>query len=176
MDLKQSFASVRFIIKESFLVVGIETDINYNVITGTDSIAGLYDRWNSEKFVERIPDQVNQNVTYGMTCESGEDDTAKYIVCVEVSTLDNLYSGLIGRRFETCAYAVFDTTSDMETSGEFWSYFYKTWLLEQGLKQPEAVYTKNNNVFTRLPNFEVYDADFKDGSSKILIYAPILRK
>lgn len=174
MNLKQSFDSVRFVTKESFLVVGIETDINYNV--GTDNIGGLYSRWNGEKLVDQIPDQINYPVVYGMTHESGEDDTAKYLVCVEVSTLDNLSAGFIGRRFDSCEYAVFDTTLDMETSGEFWRYFYTIWLSEQGLEQPEAVYTKNKNIFTRLPNFEVYDANFKDGSSRIQIYAPILRK
>ena len=174
MNLKQSFDSVQFVTKESFLVVGIETDINYNI--GTDNIGDLYDVWNSEKLVELIPDQVNFPVEYGMTHESGEDDTAKYMIGVEVSTLDNLPTGLIARRFGSCEYAVFDTTLGMETSGEFWRYFYKTWLREQGLEQPQAVYTKNKNVFTRLPNFEVYDANFKDETSEIQIYAPILRK
>lgn len=174
MELKQCFENVRFVTKESFLVVGIEADIDYNI--GTDNIGDLYDRWNSEKLVELIQDQVNYPVVYGMTHESGEDDTAKYMIAVEVSTLDNLPSGLIARRFDSCEYAVFDTTLDMETSGEFWKYFYKTWLSEQGLEQPQAVFTKNKNLFTRLPNFEVYDANFKDGTSKIQIYAPILRK
>ncbi|MCB2290491.1 AraC family transcriptional regulator [Clostridium sp. CS001] len=174
MDLKQSFDNVQFITKESFLVVGIETDINYNI--GTDNIGDLYDRWNSQKLVELIPDQVNFPVEYGMAHESGEDDTAKYMIGVEVSTLESLPTGLIARRFDTCEYAVFDTTLGMETSGDFWRHFYKTWLREQGLEQPEAVYTKNKNIFSRLPSFEVYDANFKDETSRIQIYAPILRK
>lgn len=174
MDLKHSFDNVRFVKKESFFVIGIEADINYNI--GTDNIGGLYHRWNSENLIDKIPDQVNHRITYGMTHESGEDDTAKYLVGVEVSTLENLPSGLIGRRFDTCEYAVFDTTLGMVFSGKFWRYFYGTWLAEQGLEQPEAVYTKNKNTFTRLPNFEVYDEHFKDESSAILIYAPILRK
>lgn len=174
MNLKQSFDSVQFVTKESFLVVGIETDINYNI--GTDNIGDLYDQWNSEKLEELIPDQVNYPVVYGMTHESREDDTAKYMIGVEVSTLDNLPCGLIARRFDSCEYAVFETTLDMETSGEFWKYFYKTWLYEQGLEQPQAVYTKNKYTYSRLPAFEVYDANFKDGTSRIQIYAPILRK
>ncbi|HAK42552.1 MAG TPA: hypothetical protein DCM59_07415 [Clostridium sp.] len=174
MDLKQSFNSVQFITKESFLVVGIETDINYNI--GTDNIGDLYEQWNREKLVELIPDQVNFLVEYGMTHESGEDDTAKYMIGVEVSTLDNLPSGFIARRFDSSEYAVFDTTLGMETSGEFWRYFFKTWLCEQDLEQPQTVYTKNKNVFSRLPSFEVYDANFKDETSRIKIYAPILRK
>lgn len=174
MDLKQSFNSVQFITKESFLVVGIETDINYNI--GTDNIGDLYEQWNREKLVELIPDQVNFPVEYGMTHESGEDDTAKYMIGVEVSTLDNLPSGFIARRFDSSEYAVFDTTLSMETSGEFWRYFFKTWLCEQDLEQSQTVYTKNKNVFSRLPSFEVYDANFKDETSRIKIYAPILRK
>jgi AraC family transcriptional regulator len=174
MNLKQSFENVQFVTKESFLVVGIETDIDYN--RGTNNIGDLYDQWNSEKLVELIPDQVNYPVEYGMTHESAEDDTAKYMIGVEVSTLDNLPSGLIARRFDTCEYAVFETTLEMETSGEFWKYFYKTWLYEQGLEQPQTVYTKNKYTYSRLPAFEVYDANFKDETSKIQIYAPILRK
>ncbi|GAA0125003.1 hypothetical protein UT300019_09050 [Clostridium sp. CTA-19] len=111
-----------------------------------------------------------------MTHESRENDTAKYMIGVEVSTLDNLPTGCIARRFDTCEYAVFDTTLDMETSGEFWKYFFKTWLSEQGLEQPQTVYTKNKYVYSKLPSFEVYDANFKDGTSKIQIYAPIVRK
>ncbi|WP_461614470.1 AraC family transcriptional regulator [Clostridium sp. Marseille-QA1073] len=174
MDLKQCFENVKFVTKESFLVVGIEADIDYNI--GTDNIGDLYDQWNNENLVELIPDQVNHPVVYGMTHESRGNDTAKYMVGVEVSTLDNLPSGLIARRFDTCEYAVFDTILAMETSGEFWKYFYKTWLREQGLEQPQTIYTKNKYVYSKLPSFEVYDANFKDESFMIKIYAPILRK
>ena len=174
MDLKHCFENVKFITKESFLVVGIETDIDYNL--GTNNIGNLYDKWNNENLVELIPDQINYPVVYGMTHESDENDTAKYMIGVEVSTLKNLPSGFIARKFDTCEYAVFETTLDMETSGEFWRYFYKTWLSEQNLKQPQSICTKNKNIYTKLPNFEVYDVNFKDETSKIQIYAPIIRK
>ena len=174
MDLKHCFENVKFITKESFLVVGIETDIDYNL--GTNNIGNLYDKWNNENLVELIPDQINYPVVYGMTHESDENDTAKYMICVEVSTLKNLPSGFIARKFDTCEYAVFETTLDMETSGEFWRYFYKTWLSEQNLKQPQSICTKNKNIYTKLPNFEIYDSNFKDYTSKIQIYAPIIRK
>ena len=151
-----------------------ETDIDYNI--GTNNIGDLYDLWNSQNLIDIIPDQVNYSVVYGMTHESGEDDTAKYMIGVEVSTLDNLPSGFIARRFDTCEYAVFETTLAMVASGDFWKYFFKTWLHEQSLEQPQTVHTKNNYVYSRLPNFEVYDADFKDLSSRIQIYAPILMK
>lgn len=176
MELKKSFDNVRYIKKDSFFVIGIEADINYNGIgKGTGYISDLYERWNRENLIESIPNQVNKKLCYGMTHESNEDDTAKYIVCTEVSTLENLPVGLIGRKFSACEYAVFETTLEMETSGQFFRYFFGTWLKEQGLSQPDAVHTKKNNLFTRYPIFEVYDENFIDKSSKILIYAPILR-
>lgn len=99
-----------------------------------------------------------------------------YTVKEYVSTLSNLPSGLIARRFDSCDYAVFETTLAMEDSGDFWRYFFKTWLPEQGLQQPETTYTKNKNTYSKLPSFEVYDESFKDLSSTIKIYAPIIRK
>ncbi len=177
MDLKNVFDNVRFVKKDSFLVVGIETDINYNGIgKGTDYISDLYDRWNTEKLIEKIPDQVNDLLTYGMTHESNADDTAKYIIAVEVSSLEHLPAGLIGRRFEACEYAVFECTLEEETSGRFFQYFFSTWLKEQGLSQPDSVHTALGNTFSRYPTFEVYDKNFVDESSKIEIYIPITRE
>lgn len=177
MDLKNVFDNVRFVKKDSFLVVGIETDINYNGIgKGTDYISDLYDRWNTENLIEKIPDQVNDLLTYGMTHESNADDTAKYIIAVEVSSLEHLPAGLIGRRFEACEYAVFECTLEEETSGRFFQYFFSTWLKEQGLSQPDSVHTALGNTFSRYPTFEVYDKNFVDASSKIEIYIPITRE
>lgn len=176
MDLKNVFENVQFVKKESFLVVGIETDINYNGVgKGTDYISDLYQRWNAEKLIENIPDQVNDSLTYGMTHESNEDDTAKYIVAVEVSTLAHLPAGLVGRRFEACEYAVFECTLEDETSGRFFQYFFSTWLKEQGLCQPDSVNTALGNTFSRYPTFEVYDKNFVDSSSKIKIFIPVTR-
>lgn len=177
MDINQSFENVIFESKGSFYVIGIETDINYNGIgKGTGYIADLYERWNSECFLDQIPDRVNGKVIYGITHEETEDDAAKYMICAEVSSLANIPSGFIGRKFNTCEYAIFETTLDVIFAGEFWRYFFKTWANEQGFEIPEVVYSKRNNILTRCPAFEVYDETWKDSSSIIKIYAPILRK
>ncbi|QHT63014.1 AraC family transcriptional regulator [Paenibacillus lycopersici] len=176
MDLHRVFENVRFVKKEAFYVVGIETDIHYNSSDGTHSIGGLYKRWNEEKLIDRIPDQVNDTLTYGMTYETSEDDTAKYCVAVEVSTLERLPAGFIARKFEACEYAVFQCTLEDETSGRFFQYFFKTFLKERNLSQPEAITTKHGNTYSaRYPVFEAYDRHFVDESSTIEIYAPILR-
>lgn len=176
MELKKVFEKVQFVKKDSFLVVGIETDINYHTSEGTHSIGDLYKQWGNENLIEKIPDQVHDHLCYGMTHSETEDDTAKYIVAVEVSTLENIPTGLIGRRFDTTEYAVFDCTLEDETSGNFFQYFFKTFLKENNLSLPDEVFTKNGNTYSRYPLFEVYDKHFKNETDAIQIYAPIIRR
>ncbi|MDF2543395.1 MAG: transcriptional regulator, AraC family [Herbinix sp.] len=175
MELKKVFEKVHFVKKDSFLVIGIETDINYHTSEGTHSISDLYKQWGNENLIEKIPNQVHDHLCYGMTHSETENDTAKYIVAVEVSTLENIPTGLIGRRFDAVEYAVFDCTLEDETSGNFFQYFFKTFLKENNLSLPDAVITKNGNTYSRYPLFEVYDKHFKNETDPIQIYAPILR-
>lgn len=91
------------------------------------------------------------------------------MIAVEVSTLDNLPVGYLGRKFEACEYAVFDCTLDDVTSGRFWHHFYTVFLKETNLSQPEAITTIRGNTFpSRHPYFEVYGKTFQ-------IYAPIIK-
>lgn len=176
MELKKVFEKVQFVKKDSFLVIGIETDINYHTSDGTHSISDLYKQWGNENLIEKIPNQVHDQLCYGMTHSETENDTAKYIVAVEVSTLENIPTGFIGRRFDASEYAVFDCTLEDETSGNFFQYFFKTFLKENNLSLPDAVLTKNGNTYSRYPLFEVYDKNFKNETDPIQIYAPIVRK
>lgn len=174
-EFHKIFENVRFVKKDAFFVAGIETDIHYHGPDGTKSISWLYGRWHRENRFIDLPDQVNERMTYGITHEETQYDSAKYMVAVEVSTLENLPPGYIGRRFEECEYAVFDCTLEDETSGRFWNYFYQTFLKEQGLSQPDAVTGPRGYTWSRYPKFEVYDKDFRDNWSHIQIYAPIFR-
>lgn len=176
-DLGKYFDKVEFIKKDKFFVIGIETDINYNNKNGTKGISGLYNRWNEEKIIDLIPDQVNEKITYGMTYETTEEDTAKYMVAVEVKTLENIPSiGVVGKCFDACEYAVFECTLEDETNGSFYQYFFTDFLKKYNLELPESITTKKGVTYTKYPVFEVYNSDFKDESSMIKIYAPILRK
>lgn len=175
MELKKVFEKVHFVKKDSFWVIGIETDINYHSSEGTSSIGDLYEKWNNEDLIEQIPDQVNDHLCYGMTHSETENDTAKYMIGVEVSTLEHLPVGFIGRRFEAVEYAVFDCTLEDETSGRFFQYFFTTFLKENNLGLPDSVTTKNGNTYSRYPLFEVYDKHFKEETDPIQIYAPIKR-
>ena len=177
VEFRKIFENTRYIKKEAFFAIGIETDITYSSPNheGLKSIDWLYGRWHKEERFRNIPDQINNGLTYGITHEETQYDTAKYMVAVEVSTLDNLSPGYIGRKFKECEYAVFDCTLENETSGKFWNYFFTVFLKEQGLSQPDAVTTNLGYTFSRYPKFEVYDKNFRDNSSRIQIYAPIIR-
>ena len=174
-EFRGIFENARYVKKDAFWAAGIETDINYHSPEGTKSIDWLYGQWHREERFKNIPDQVNDGLTYGITHEETMYDTAKYMVAVEVSTLGNLPPGYIGRRFSGCEYAVFNCALEDETSGKFWNYFFTVFLKEHELSQPDAVTTNLGNTFSRYPKFEVYDKNFKDNSSRIQIYAPVIR-
>jgi len=174
--LRKIFEKVRFVKKAAFFAAGIETDIHYNDgLNGLKSIDWLYGRWHRENRFADIPDRVDDGLTYGMTHEETMYDTAKYMVAAEVSTLENLPPGYVGRRFRECEYAVFDCTLEDETNYSFFKYFYFIFLKEHHISLPDAVMTHKGITYSRHPLFEVYDKNFRDRSSHIQIYAPILR-
>ena len=175
MELMQCFENVRFIQKDAYYVVGLECDIHYNTSDGTAPISGLWEKWNAENHVQLIPDQVAQGVVYGIThCET-VDNRGKYFVGVEVSTLNNLSVGLIGRKFEASEIAVFDTTLEIIFTGKFWRTFYAKWLPESGY----ALHDEHNDLldaFRKYPSVEVYGKDWKDEQSIMQAYAPVVKK
>lgn len=175
MELIDSFNNVKFIHKNAFFVAGIEVDINYHTKGGTDPIGSAWGMWNKENLSGIIPDQMLQGVTYGITHSETAEDTGKYTVCTEVSTLDNLPVGLVGRKFDACDFAVFNTTLAIIWTGEFWRTFYAKWLPSSGYAQPDESLHKNYATFNKYPAMEVYGKDYKDDQSIIQIFAPVVK-
>ena len=177
MELMDCFKdeNVKFISKDAFFVAGLETDINYNEKDGTSPIGVVWGIWNNEKLSESIPDRTG-DCTYGMTHSETTDGAAKYTVCVEVSTLDNLPVGLIGRKFEASDYAVFQTTLEILWTGMFWKTFYTKWLPESGYAMHDDQFRKEFPAFNKFSDIEVYDKDFCGEKSIIHIYAPVIKK
>jgi len=175
MELMDSFKNVKFMEKEAFYVVGIEADIHYNDPNGTCPIAGLWGMWNEENLMDRIPDKVGAN-TYGITHSETADSVAKYTVCTEVKSLNNLPIGLVGRRFAKSEYAVFETTLEIIWTGQFWKTFYTKWLPESGYTLNDVQYRENYATFSQFPAIEVYDENHTDEKSTVYIYAPIKKK
>jgi AraC family transcriptional regulator len=186
MEIMECFKkkNVEFIRKDAFFVAGLEVDINYNEKSGTSPIGGAWELWEKENLSEIIPDRIGE-CTYGMTHSETIDGTAKYMVCVEVSTLDNLPVGLVGRRFAASDYAVFKTI--MNKLGAFWRAFHTKWLPESGYALHEAQLRaedypakKNWPSFNKYPDIEVYDINieysWESEESVLHIYAPVSKK
>ena len=176
MELMDCFKNVRFIRKDTFYVVGLEVDIHYNTEDGTLPISGLWDIWIAENFGQTIPDQVSPGTVYGITCNETADNKGKYLAGVEVSTLGNLPAGLVGRRFEACDFAVFDTTLAIIWTGEFWRTFFTKWLPESGYAQPDESLHETYCTFNKYPAIEVYGKEWKDTQSLMQIYAPVVKR
>jgi len=176
MELMNCFENVRFMRKGAFYVVGMEVDIHYNSEDGTAPIAGLWDMWNTKSLGQTIPDQKMPGITYGMTHSETDDNTAKYMVCVEVNTLDNFPVGLMVRKFEASDYAVVDITLEILWTGEFWRTFYTTWLPGSGYTLHDSQLREAFPTFNKHPDIEVYPEGSEGEHSIFQIYAPVVKK
>lgn len=175
MALMDCFEKVSFIKKEELLVIGVETDIHYNTKDGTNPIGDLANLWNNEKSKLKIPNRIS-DLEFGITHRETIDNTAKYFIGVEVSSLDQLPINFVGRRFLATEYAVFDTTLEIIWTGEFWRTFYTKWLPNSGYMMHEEAFRETNATFSIYPAIEVYNSDFKDEKSIVQIYAPVAPK
>ena len=177
MELMDCFKNVRFIKKDAYFVVGFETEINYNVEGDTDPIGGVWDSLKADGVVDMVPDK-SFDGTYGITHSETSKGLAKYIACVEVSTLVNIPTGFVGRKFEASEYAVFDTTLEIIWTGMFYKTLYTKWLPDSGHKYREDPGTSTYEwaPFVKYPAIEVYPKDWKDTKSLMHIYIPIEKK
>ena len=177
MELMDCFKNVRFIKKEAYFVVGFEAELDYNIKGGTDSIGGVWDNLKASGVIEMIPDK-SFDGTYGITHSETSDGMAKYIACVEASTLANIPTGFVGRRFEASEYAVFDTTLEIIWTGMFYKTLYVKWLPDSGYKYREEPGTGTYEwaPFVKYPAIEVYPKGWEDTKSVMNIYIPIVKK
>ena len=175
MELMDCFKNVQFIHKPAFYVVGLETDIHYNTDDGTSPIGDVWKTWNAENIAQTIPDQVSPGTCYGLTHSETADSKAKYMVCVEVSTLENLPAGLVARKFEACDRAVLDITLKILWTGEFWKAFYTKWLPDSGYALPDTQMRETYPTFNKHPDLEVYPEGCEGEDSVFQIYAPVVK-
>lgn len=176
MESASYFENVKFIRKEAFYVVGLEADIHYNTSDGTSPIGTLWDRWKNEGILKTIPDNVlPAGACYGITNSEREDNTGKYMVCTEVSTLENLPQGLTARRFGACERAVFEITLETLWTGQFWKNFYTKWLPNSGYAMIDSQIKKEYPTFTTHPDIEYYPPGFEDEKSVMQVMAPVVK-
>ena len=175
MELMNCFENVKFIKKDAYFVVGFEADINYNGDDGTNPIAGTWDKFNAEG--TKIPDICFAG-SYGITHSETSDGLAKYIACAEVSSLANIPTGFVGRKFEASEYAVFDTTLEIIWTGMFYKTLYAKWLPDSGYKYREdpGSSTYEWAPFVKYPAIEVYPMCWEGTESVMQVYIPVVKK
>ena len=81
-------------------IIGIETRTKNQNGQAMKDIGGLWNRFFSENIISKIPNPVNSNV-YAIYTDYESDYTGEYttLLGLEVSSLDEIPSGLVGREF-----------------------------------------------------------------------------
>jgi len=174
MELMNCFENVRFVKKDAYHVVGFEGEIH---ASGGEAIGVAWDKLNAQGVIDSIPDKCF-NGAYGITHSETSDGMAKYIACVEVSTLASMPAGFAGRTFEASEYAVFDTTLEIIWTGMFYKTLYAKWLPESGYKYREDPDAESYEwaPFVKYPAIEVYPEGWEDTKSAMQVYIPVEKK
>jgi AraC family transcriptional regulator len=160
--------------KRSFDVVGMEITTTHRNNWKNMDIAKLWIRFNER--VGEIADRVDADVSYGIcgdvtdetsiSCEMTQDTEYGELVSVEVSQIDRVPSGMIGRTVPGRTYAVFTHKGPLFPNylQQTYDYIYGTWLPRSGRELDGGW------------DFERYDERFTgvdDPDSEFGIYVPI---
>jgi len=155
----------KIVIKDEFKIVGMR-------IFGENSNNEIKELWN--KFMprigeikHRIKEDLSQDISYGICYPSddmSETGEFEYIASVEVSRLDEIPEGMVGRTIPRQKYAVFTHKGVVDRIKETYKYIYGTWQPKSGCELVKA------------PDFEYYDERFDaeyQENSEMSIYIPI---
>jgi hypothetical protein len=153
-----------FVDKEEFQVVGVDDIGNRE----TRNPATIWPKF--QKLITKVPhkDQSHALAISIVTKELADKGENRFIVCNEVSQVENVPEGMISETFPAQKYAVFTLIGRMNNLGESYRYIYGEWL-------------PNNPNYERVPfgpEFEYYDQRFSLNSddSELDLYIPIREK
>ncbi len=153
-----------FVDKEEFKVVGVD-DIGKRE---TRNPATIWPKF--QKLITKVPhkDQSHALAISIVTKELADKGENRFIVCNEVSQVEDVPEGMITETFPTQKYAVFTLIGKLNNLGETYRYIYGEWL-------------PNNSIYERVPygiEFEYYDQRFRINSddSELDLYIPIQEK
>lgn len=143
------------------------------MIVGTEYIGKNENReipqmW-GEQFFPRLPEITNgveDGIFYGLCSCAGVENGFSYVAAREVSSLDNIPEGMVGKTVPTATYAVFTHIGSLEDLSKTYEQIHKQWL--------------SNSDYEMAGNyeFEYYDERFTDFSptSEMDIYVPVKLK
>ncbi len=140
--------------KKLFMGIEIRTD-NQKCLVDMPQVWGKFFQ---EKILEKIPHKVS-NTVFALYADYDDDYTKpySYILGCEVSTLDNIPEGLVGKVVPASSYAVFSTQGAYPQSlGTTWQAIWKS-PLKRAYTYDFEVYTPDFNPQTK-PEVKVYIA------------------
>jgi AraC family transcriptional regulator len=146
---------------DKFKIVGMK----YYGENKNNEINRLWDQFNAS--VNEIKNSPCGDVRYGICypienfAEKGEFE---YIAAIEVSNLNDIPEGMVGRTIQGQVYAVFTHKGSPEKIAETYKYIYGTW-------HPKSGYS-----LLKAPDFEYYDERFNpdiEEDSEFDVYIPI---
>lgn len=127
--------------KKEFKVIGIEVRTTNAGGKGAGDCASLWGRFFAENLLDKIPNKLNPSVNFGLYVDYDKDfnvfeDCYTYIVGTEVSSLENIPEGMVGRVVPASKYAVVTTEGPFpEKIGEAWQYIWQTTTWGTGFKR-----------------------------------------
>ncbi|MBA3028742.1 MAG: helix-turn-helix domain-containing protein [Desulfobacteraceae bacterium] len=154
----------KIITKNEFKVIGMR----YFGDNQKNEIKQLWDAFLPEE--ENIKNRVNPTIGYGICYPvEGPDSVSafEYLAAVEVSTLDEIAEGMVGRTIPAQKYAVFSHKGSVDKIGDTYQAIYAIW-------QPKSGYE-----LIKAPDFEYYDERFRPDQpeiSELDIYIPVQGK
>jgi AraC family transcriptional regulator len=119
---------------------------------------------------EKIKNRIHPDTGYGVCYpveEPGSNNAFEYIAAVEVSSLDEIPQGMVGRTIPAQHYAVFSHKGSVDNIPQTYQAIYAVW-------QPKSGYE-----LVKAPDFEYYDERFnpdKPEASELDIYIPVKRE
>lgn len=112
---------------ENFKIIGISVETTNKNGKAAEDLGILWQRFFSENVIEKITDKVDANI-YAIYTNYESDFNGKYetIIGVKVNSLENIPSGLVGKKFETESFTHFVAKGEMPNSiankwGEIWA-------------------------------------------------------
>jgi len=144
-----------------FKVIGISVQTTNQDSQALQDLGKLWTQFFSDGILDKIPNKINQDI-YSIYTDYESDYTGKYttIIGLQVSSLDNLPVGLVGREFKGGNFKQFTAKGEMPKAvGETW--------MDIWSKDAEL-----NRAYTY--DFEVYGAKSQNGDqSEVEIYIAI---
>ncbi|MCX7710015.1 MAG: GyrI-like domain-containing protein [Clostridia bacterium] len=152
--------------KKEFKVIGIEIRTTNEGGRGAMEGAQLWQKFFAENILEKIPNKINPAVNYGLYTEFDEnfniaDGYYTYLACVEVSSLESIPEGMVGKTITSSKYVVITTEGPFpQKIGEAWQYIWETssWDTDgkRAFKADFEVYDASRYLRAENPEMDIY--------------------